>query len=200
MSKNLVVLTVFLTVALGAGAQQNEVALLGGAKVTPSVGAGTSQTTFATTFAFEANYAHRLAHAPFVSLQLEFPAVFTPASTVTTGVSTAARDYSSIFFTPALRLKLAPSAPISPWISAGGGISHFNPNATNQAGGTSTAQSTTKGAAQAGVGFDYHAPVLPLAFRIEARDFYAGIPNLGTFPALKVRHNIFVGGGLAFYF
>lgn len=180
-------------------AQKNELALVAGAKITPTVGSGTTETSFATTFAFEANYAAQLAHIPAVALHLEIPALFTPSTDLTTSNVTALKSYSSFFITPALRLKVLPGSPLSPWISAGGGIVHFNPGSTTQGGTTVNTQSVTKGAAQAGIGADIHPPLLPVAFRVEVRDFYTGLPDLNSV-TIKVRHNVLVGGGLVLRF
>lgn len=186
---------------LSAAAQKNELAFAAGAKVTPTVGstATGNQTSFNTSFAFEANYAAQLAHVPALALHLEFPVVAGPSTDLKTSNLAAVSSYNALFFTPSLRLKILPGAPVSPWISAGYGIAHFNPGSTTQAGGSVNTTSTTKGSAQAGIGADFHAPLMPIALRIEARDFYTGVPNLNTL-SIKVRHNIFVGGGVVFRF
>lgn len=199
MRKTLLVVSFLTVFCLNGLAQKNEIAVIAGAKVTPKVGSTTNETTFSTNFAFEANYAAQLAHVPAVSLHLEFPFVASPSTDLTTSNLTAVKSYSSIFFTPSLRLKILAGAPFSPWISAGGGLAHFSPSSTTQAGTTVTTASTTKSAVQAGVGADFHPPLLPVAFRFEARDFYTGIPNLNTVN-IKVRHNILVGGGVVLRF
>lgn len=199
MRKTLLVVSFLTAFCLNGFAQKNELAVIAGAKITPKVGSATNETTFSTGFAFEGNYAAQLAHVPAVSLHLEFPVVAAPSTDLSTSNLTAVKSYSSIFFTPALRLKLLPESPFSPWISAGGGLAHFGPGSTTQAGTTVTTASTNKGAVQAGVGADFHPPLLPVAFRFEARDFYTGIPNLNTVD-IKVRHNIFVGGGVVLRF
>lgn len=200
MRKTLLVVVSFLTAfCLNGFAQKNELAVIAGAKITPKVGSTTNETTFSTNFAIEANYAAQLAHVPAVSLHLEFPFVAAPSTDLTTSNLTAVKSYSSIFFTPALRLKILPESPFSPWISAGGGLAHFGPSSTTLAGTTVTTASTNKGAVEAGVGADFHPPLLPVAFRFEARDFYTGIPNLNTVN-IKVRHNLLVGGGVVFRF
>ena len=199
MRKTLVVVSFLIVFCLSGFAQKNEIAVIAGAKITPKVGSTSNETTFSTNFAFEANYATQLAHVPAVSLHLEFPFVAAPSTDLTTSNLTAVKSYSSIFFTPALRLKILAGAPFSPWISAGGGLAHFGPGSTTQAGTTVTTTSTNKGAVEAGVGADFHPPLLPVAFRVEARDFYTGIPNLNTVN-IKVRHNILVGGGVVLRF
>lgn len=199
MRKTLLVVSFLTAFCLNGFAQKNELAVIAGAKITPKVGSTTNETTFSTNFAVEANYAAQLAHVPAVSLHLEFPFVAAPSTDLTTSNLTAVKSYSSIFFTPALRLKILPESPFSPWISAGGGLAHFGPSSTTLAGTTVTTASTNKSAVEAGVGADFHPPLLPVAFRFEARDFYTGIPNLNTVN-IKVRHNLLVGGGVVFRF
>jgi hypothetical protein len=190
---------IWLALGVAGLAQKNELAVAVGGKITPSVGASTNQTTFSKTFAFEANYATELIDVSAASLHLEFPFVAAPSVDLTTNNLTAAKSYSSIFFTPALRLKLVPKGVISPWISAGGGLAHFSPSNTTVGGATVTSKATTKSAVQGGAGLDFHPPLLPVAFRAEVRDFYTGIPNLNTI-GIKVRHNLFVGGGVVLRF
>ncbi|HWG87857.1 MAG TPA: hypothetical protein VN679_08770 [Candidatus Acidoferrales bacterium] len=199
MRKIILVVSFLTGLCLNGFAQKNEVALVAGAKITPTVGSGTNETKFATTFAFEANYATQLAHVPAVALHLEIPALFTPSTDITTSNVTTLKSYSSFFITPSLRLKLLPETSFSPWISAGGGIVHFNPGSTTQGGTTINTHSVTKSAAQAGVGADIHPPLIPLAFRLEVRDFYTGRPDLNTV-GIKVRHNLLVGGGVVLRF
>jgi hypothetical protein len=199
MRKMILVVSFITGLCLNGFAQKNEVALVAGAMITPTVGSSGSETTFATTFAFEANYAAQLVHVPAVALHLEIPVLFTPSTDISTSNLTTLKSYSSFFVTPALRLKLVPGSPFSPWISAGGGIVHFNPGSTTQGGTTINTHSVTKSAVQAGVGADIHPPLLPLAFRLEARDFYTGLPDLNTV-GIKVRHNLMVGGGIVLRF
>jgi hypothetical protein len=199
MRKMILVVSFITGLCLNGFAQKNEVALVAGAKITPTVGSSGSETTFATTFAFEANYAAQLVHVPAVALHLEIPVLFTPFTDISTSNLTTLKSYSSFFVTPALRLKLVPGSPFSPWISVGGGIVHFNPGSTTQGGTTINTHSVTKSAVQAGVGADIHPPLLPLAFRLEARDFYTGLPDLNTV-GIKVRHNLMVGGGIVLRF
>src|SRR4051794_29445642 len=134
MRKTLLVVSFLTAFCLNGFAQKNELAVIVGAKVTPEVGSATNKTTFSTGFAFEGNYAAQLVHVPAVSLHLEFPVVASPSTDLSTSNLTAVKSYSSIFFTPALRLKILPGSPLSPWISAGGGLAHFGPGSTTQAG------------------------------------------------------------------
>lgn len=187
---------------LSGFAQRSELAFVVGAKVTPSVGTAfnLNQLSIGTTPVFEGNYAARLVQVPAAALHLEFPIVGSTSADLTTANLTAVKSYSALFFTPSLRLKFVPKSPISPWISAGGGLAHFSPSSMTVAGAPATVSSTTKGAFQGGAGFDFHLPAFPIALRIEARDFYTGKPNLSSVSVFNVRHNIIVGGGVVFRF
>jgi hypothetical protein len=202
MRKILFLITCVLTFALNGFAQRSELGVLVGARVTPSVGSTASfnNLSVSSTLAFQGNFAAQLVHVPAAAVHLEFPLVGSTSADLTTSNLTAVKNYSALFFTPSLRLKFVPGSPVSPWISAGGGLAHFGPSSTTQAGTTTTVSSTTKGAFQGGAGFDFHIPAFPIGLRIEARDFYAGRPNLSTFTVFNVRHNIFVGGGVVFRF
>ena len=101
-------------------------------------------------------------------------------------------NLSSLFFTPSLKLKLLPAASVSPFVSAGGGLAHFNVNSTG----------SNNGAFQVGGGADFKTPVPWLGIRAELRDVISGQPNFGpgTLPADSRRHNVFVGGGVVLKF
>jgi hypothetical protein len=136
----------------------------------------------------------------------EFPVVFSPNGDVKSGNTLVARSYSSVIFTPALRIMFAPDRDthkgylaIYPWISLGGGFAHFSPSAISMAGGASGAKSSTEGALQVGAGADFGVYRKSIALRAEVRDFYTGAPNLGV-PGINLRHNVIVGGGIVFRF
>jgi hypothetical protein len=152
---------------------------------------------------YEGAVAVRLADAKLVSLHLELPVVGIHSSnqqiaiTAPVGNTTITVDTSAIFITPALRLKVVPGAPISPWVSLGGGWARF---ATN--GGPTT----NKGAIEYGGGLDFKTGFPLLGFRAEARDFVTGDPNFGFTNIVNGdngglrRHNLMVGGGIVLRF
>src|SRR5215475_14460716 len=109
---------------LSGFAQRSELGFVVGAKVTPSVGNSFSlnHLDIGTTPFFEGNYAARVVQVPAAAVHLEFPIVGSTSADLTTANLTAVKSYSSLFFTPSLRLKFIPKSPISPWISAGGGL------------------------------------------------------------------------------
>lgn len=200
MQKLILLSTLVLGLSVCAFAQKNELAFVAGAKITPTVGtvAAGNQTSFSTTFGFEANYAAQLAHVPAVALHLEVPFVGAPTTNLSSTNLLAVKSYNSFFITPALRLKILPGSPVSPWISGGYGLGHFSPGTTTLSGATVSTTSTNTGAAQAGAGLDFHPPLLPVAFRVEVRDFYSGKPNLNA--AINARNHFFVGGGVVLRF
>jgi hypothetical protein len=189
-----------LLLSIPCFAQSNELGVLFGSTLapdaTPSIGVATcviggNCTTPIKTHSgitYEGVFAHRVFNAHVASVYVEFPIVGSSDRNIRQGVFV--RNFSSIFFTPGLKLKL--SVPVlSPFVSVGGGFAHFSPS-TN--GGTLPDQTSTEGAFQVGGGVDLN--VLPhIALRGEVREFYTGKPDFSSNP-----HNIFVGGGLVLHF
>jgi hypothetical protein len=145
-----------------------------------------------------------LLNAKVASLHLEVPFAGIPSQKVTftvfpdivSNVFTA--RLSSVFITPSIKAKFLPGAPVSPWVSAGGGWAHFSfPN-----------DFTNKGALQFGGGADIKTPFPHFGFRVEVRDFLSGHPSFGT-PGVGLvgnaesglsRHNVLAGGGFVVHF
>jgi opacity protein-like surface antigen len=208
MRKTVLILSFIILLSMTALAQRNELAVVAGVKITQSVGSDSSvfgKTNVDTSFAVEGNYAATLAHVPFVALQLELPVIATPRANVTSNV-TRVDNYSSLYFTPSLRLKVVPGGPVSPWVSAGAGIVHFSPhvptlNVALPQGVTPlpAGASSTKAAYQVGAGLDFKAGLLPLAFRLQARELYTGLPDFGNIK-INIRNNVMVGAGVVFRF
>ncbi|HZE25285.1 MAG TPA: hypothetical protein VE054_14910, partial [Blattabacteriaceae bacterium] len=126
----------------------------------------------------------------------ELPVAGIPSTPLTVaGVSTAIDHIGTLFITPGLRLKIAPIAPISPWVSVGGGWARYS---LNTAGTTEN-----KGALQFGGGLDFKTGLPLLAFRAEVRDFVTGVPtfNSGFLTETGLHHhNILAGGGIVLRF
>lgn len=178
----------------------------------PARGTGT-YTGVSTTPAFEISYARSLARYRKLIVEVELPVNFGPAKDVKSSASLAAKDYKAVFFTPSMRLVFASAVrgesaqekPRSsylaayPFISIGGGFAHFCPNAFTSTGASSGATSTTKGAFQIGGGVDFLPFKRAIGFRIEARDFYSGSPDLGV-PGVTYHNNVVAGGGVVVWF
>lgn len=140
----------------------------------------------------------RLLNAHLVSLNAELPVAGIPSQPLTVaGVPTVLDHLGTLFITPGLRLKFAPIAPISPWVSIGGGWAHYS---LDTAGLTQN-----KGAVQYGGGLDFKTGLPLLGFRAEVRDFVTGDPDFGfgsifTTSSGLHHHNILAGGGIVLRF
>lgn len=189
MSKKFVTTGLFLLILLmsiGANAQRNELAITAGAQFPYN-----NQYSTGTSFAVGANYAHRIIHLPLVALYWEIPVVVAP-KTVLRVPSSA--NYSSLFITPGLKLKLAPEFPVSPYFAAGGGYARYKLDSS--AAGNDTANTAV---------FDFGAGVdfkfFPyLSWRFEGRDFYTGSPSFGALGETGRQHNLVAQTGMVFRF
>jgi len=138
----------------------------------------------------------RLLNAHLISLHAELPVAGIPSQALTIkGISGTLDHLGTTFITPGLRLKFAPIAPISPWVSVGGGWAHYS---LNTAGTTEN-----KGALQFGGGLDFKTNLPLLGFRAEVRDFLTGVPtfNSGFLTETGLHHhNILAGCGIVLRF
>ena len=137
---------------------------------------------------YEGVLAHRLANLHLASLHFELPVVGTPTQTLEQGG--LRQDFSTVYFTPGLRLKLAlPS--FSPFVTAGGGFAHYSASSS----GVLTTGSSTVGAFQVGGGFDISTWIPLIGLRAEVRDFHTVSPNFNV-----GQNNIFAGAGIVLKF
>src|SRR5262249_15803603 len=74
---------------------------------------------------FAINYARHLRKYWWGQLVAEVPVVFNPDEDLNYGTNQIPREYSSFFVTPAARVNFIPDLSISPWVSFGGGLGHF---------------------------------------------------------------------------
>jgi opacity protein-like surface antigen len=190
MKKLILVAFLFLLVVgcLPSFAQSNELAITGGGQFSSN-----SFFDSGTSWAVGANFAHRVAGIPFVGLYLEVPVVVGPKSVL----KISSTDYSSLFVTPGLKVKFAPSFFISPYVAGGVGFARFRVDATN----STPEQTRTNAVFDIGAGLDMKiAPFLSL--RGEVRDFYSGLPTFDLVGSgLSGRqHNVVPQAGLVFRF
>ncbi len=151
-------------VGVNAFAQKNEFA----AEVSGAFPSA-SNLSFEPAVGFQLNYAHRLFGVPGVGIYVETPflAGFSNQRTITSLFT--GQDYSSLYFTPGVKVKFLPAFFISPYIAGGVGLAHFS--ASNGGG------SENDFAADIGGGFD--VKVFPhISLRAEARDFITDTPGL----------------------
>jgi len=177
------------TLSVCAMAQSTDVALTAGGYFAVS-----NPADLGAAFALEGTVAHRVAEIPLASVAVEVPIAGSFKSSIPTLSGLAvARSYTSLFITPGVRLRLAPSFPVSPYLSAGLGYGRFNRTFFN---GRTSAESTF--AVDIGGGLDFK--VLPfVGLRAEIRDFNSGGVGIETL-ALGRQNNLFVTLGLALRF
>src|SRR4030095_12390067 len=80
---------------------------------------------FSTGFTYALGYAQRLIDARIAALYFEVPLAGTPRTTIKTTNALSPGSYSSIFFTPGLKVKLLPGGKYSPFATIGVGLAHF---------------------------------------------------------------------------
>jgi len=176
-------------VSIAGRAQSTDVALTTGGYFAVS-----NPADFGAAFALEGTVAHNFAEIPFAALGVEVPIAGSFKSSIPTLAGTRlARSYTSLFITPGLRLRLAPSFPLSPYFAVGLGYGRFNRTFFD---GSTNAQSTF--AVDIGGGLDLK--VLPfISLRGEIRDFNSGGVDISTL-ALGRQNNVFVTVGVALRF
>ena len=112
-------------------------------------------------------------------------------------------QYAYIFLTGHVKAKFYADNKISPWLSLGGGYARFKEKPpTASLNGFS--QGIGRATLEMGAGFDTqpvtHLAGFPIAFRVEVRDFYSGLPNYGQDLVHSKQHNVILGGGLVVRF
>jgi hypothetical protein len=155
---------------------------------------------FGTGFTYEFNYARRLIDAKLAALYFEVPVAGTPRTKVKTDNVLSPRSYSSIFFTPGLKVKLLPGGRYSPFAALGVGLSHFRESDTTIDNQPNLNRDTgTDPVVDFAFGLDVKV-ISVLSIRGEVRDFYAELPPLNV-RALKDRqHNALISGGIVLRF
>jgi len=110
-----------------------------------------------------------------------------------TGANLIPSQYQSLFITPALRVNIFHGESVSPWVSVGGGYGLYRQSDELVFGGPNPGKKSTN----TGV-FQFGLDVFPWpkwGFRLEARDYWAGVPDLNVTTVRSRQHNIYVGGG-----
>ncbi len=195
------VLLVFFFTACAGFAQSNDVAVGFGGTFSPELTGSSiceaipvcppspTGRSVDPSFSVEGTFAHRVANFRVASLHVELPVMFATSRRTDALIGSG---FSSVFFTPSVKLKLLPGSGISPFFSAGGGLAHFKENSF----------SDNRGAFQLGGGLDIKTRLPLLGFRIEARDFITGRPSVPSFDSISSDrlHSIFVGGGITLHF
>jgi opacity protein-like surface antigen len=190
------VVVVSLVVVSSAFAQKNDVALTGGGYFEVS-----NPLNLGAAWALEGSYARRFAGVPLLSFSWEVPVAGSSGSSIPTisGLNIAT-SYSSLFITPGVRVRLAPSFFLSPYVAAGIGYGRFNKTLIS---GVNTSNGTM--AFDVAGGLDMK--ILPhTSLRGEIRNFNSGgldIPGVPSFLSSSVGgrlNNLFVTAGISIKF
>jgi hypothetical protein len=152
---------------------------------------------------FEGEYARRFFVTPLFGISAEGVVAYNRGVKLNAGeylYSVVPEGYKELFVTPAVRVNFFPLTAVSPWVSIGGGVTHFTQNSNLLFGGANPGKNTTTGTLEAGIGLDVKV-WRKLSMRGGMRDFWSGIPDYPLAPTGKTRqHNYFVFGGLFWRF
>lgn len=197
------ILTVVLLLGQSAFAQKHEVAITSGGLKIGERGFDLPQPgflRFGTGFTYEISYARRLLDARLAALYFELPLAGTPRTKVKTTNALSPNSYSSIFFTPGIKLKLLPGRKYSPFATMGFGVARFNEGDETIANQPNPNRSSeTNGVFAFGFGLDVKV-VSILSIRGEVRDFYADLPPLNVRALIDRQHNALISAGIVLRF
>ena len=150
--------------------------------------------------AMQVDYGYRVATMGSTAVFVDVHFLANPQRKVSVAEPTATQDVAALFLTPGVRLKFLYESRVSPYVTAGGGLSVLEHSRTVFSGQPNPAPRTTKGAAftyGAGVDVRIHRW---LALRGEVRDFYAGSPVLNLRNVPGRQNTVVVSGGLVLQF
>src|SRR6185436_4403792 len=155
---------------------------------------------FGTGFTYELNYARRFFDGKVAALYVEVPFAGTPSTEVKTTNALSPDTYSSIFFTPGIKLKLLPGGKYSPFAVMGGGLAHFRESDTTVGDLPNPDSKTTTDAVFVfGFGLDVKVRSI-LSIRGEVRDFYSELPPLNVRALRDRQHNALISAGIVLRF
>ena len=152
---------------------------------------------------FNFGYSRVLRQYKWGSLSAEIPFMWAPDADLNYGLNVIPVQYSSMFLTPAARVRVLEGYVFQPWVSFGGGLGRFVASKELVFGGSNPGpRIKTTGVMDGAVGLD-----IPLGksvhnaiFRFEARDNWSGAPPININTGKNRQHNLYVGGGVVFAF
>jgi opacity protein-like surface antigen len=149
---------------------------------------------------YQVNYANRIINGEVASLHMEIAVTGAPRTGVKSDNFLLPRTYSTLIFTPGLKLKLLPGGGLSPYVVSGVGLGRFALSDRNINGTPVTGdRSNNSFVFNFGGGVDLNV-LGPLSIRGEVRDFMTGNPNFSTPSLDDKQHNLFVGVGIVLKF
>jgi hypothetical protein len=142
------------------------------------------------------NYTRLLRTYGIFGISGEVAVAYSPDMDLNLSQNLIPEAYQSYFITPAVRVNFFSDQTVTPWVSVGGGYGLFKmSNKLEFFGSNPGKTSTSTGVFQFGTGLDVW-PWEKWGFRMEARDFYSGVPDLNVTTVRSRQHNIYVGGGV----
>ncbi len=200
-SIRVLILLAALIAATPAFSQKHEIGLTLGGLFGSSRGSPSGGLDLTSGVALQANYGYQVGGLGerAAALYAEVHFLANPLRDVSSSNTAATRDFATLYVTPGLRVKFAPSSRFSPYVAAGGGYALYEQSTSTIAGQVNLApRHIHRGAFNFGGGVDYS--VAPwLAFRGEVRDFYTGNPSFNA-PVPGEQHNVMAGGGIVLRF
>ncbi len=144
----------------------------------------------------QVNYGRRFLEGNKFALYGEVNFLASPLREVSSSVTSATKNFASLYITPGVRLKVLPKSRISPYFAIGGGYADYEQSTTEINGQPNPAsRQLARGVFDFGAGVDVHVWRW-VALRGEARDFYTGSPNYnqaGSTTWLPVGPSCFAG-------
>jgi hypothetical protein len=142
------------------------------------------------------NYGRRFLEGNKFALYGEVNFLASPLREVSSSVTSATKDFASLYITPGVRLKVLPKSRISPYFAIGGGYADYEHSTTELNGQPNPAsRQLARGVFDFGAGVDVHVWRY-VALRGEARDFYTGSPNYNVASISGGQHNVVAGGAV----
>jgi hypothetical protein len=135
-----------------------------------------------------------------IALYTDFPLAFTPTTEFKTSNLIFPRSYSSLFFTPGLKLRLVPGLKYSPYFVVGVGVARLSPSDTRLDGLPNREhRPKTKGTVSVGGGIDVRL-FRYVYLRGEVRDYYTGTPQFAINLFKDRQHSLLPSAGIALRF
>jgi len=189
------------TLVAGALAQRNEVSgTIGRVFVSSQAVQGANffdpNIHFGNGLTFGGNYSRLIMTRGIFGIFGEVSGAYSPDMKLNLSQNLIPKSYQSYFVTPGLRVNIFSGDSVTPWVSLGGGYGYFKQSSDLVFGGPNPGKtSTNTGVFQFGAGLDVW-PWQRWGLRLEARDYYSGVPDLNVTTVRSRQHNIYVGGGV----
>jgi hypothetical protein len=142
------------------------------------------------------NYSRLLKRSGIFGISGEVAGTYNPDMDLNLSQNLIPEAYQAYFITPGVKVNFFYGEGVTPWVSLGGGYGVFRMSKQLVFGGPNPGKtSTNTGVLQFGAGLDVW-PWHKWGLRLEARDFYSGMPDLNVTTVRSRQHNVYVGGGI----